>query len=113
MTDWSKPQIVDRITQAFPADVSGLIPPLIDIPAVFKDWPGTPWNEWQRRWFYQGLPHPLPTPRDGIDLDTAMGHLRAIQGSFQPRHEHKEAAVAYLASLWFKPCPLPDTGASP
>lgn len=39
--------------------------------------------------------------KDGIDGDTAVRHLRAIQGSFAPKHEHKMEAVAYLASRWF------------
>jgi hypothetical protein len=29
-------------------------------------------------------------------------HLKAIMGSFQPKHEHKTAGVAYLMSLWFE-----------
>jgi len=30
-------------------------------------------------------------------------------GSFEPQHEHKEAAVAYLMSLWFeKFVPTPE-----
>lgn len=33
--------------------------------------------------------------------DKAFRHLAACQGSFEPKHEHKQAAVAWLASLWF------------
>jgi hypothetical protein len=36
-----------------------------------------------------------------VDGELAIRHLQVIQASFEPKHEHKEAAVAYLASLWF------------
>ena len=104
MTDWSKPTAVDLLTQAFPAGIMSLLPAYEDIPPEFKRTPGTVWNAWQAKWFYRGLQESdLPTPVDGVDLFYAMGHLKTIQGSWEPKHEHKEAAVAYLASLWFKP----------
>jgi hypothetical protein len=40
--------------------------------------------------------------KEGVDGNLAFRHLSAIQRSFTPKHEHKEAAVAYLASLWFE-----------
>jgi len=44
----------------------------------------------------------LSMPNDGIDQNKALRHIKAILGSFEPKHEHKEAAAAYLLSLWFK-----------
>jgi len=44
----------------------------------------------------------VPPVKEGIDVNMALRHLHAIQGSFEPKHEYKEAAVAYLASLWFE-----------
>lgn len=41
-------------------------------------------------------------PREGIDAVVALTHLGVVQTSFEPTAEHKEAAVAYLASLWFE-----------
>ena len=50
-------------------------------------------------WFFRGLPK-FPEARAGIDENEAIRHLSAILKSFQPSHEHKEAAVAWLASRW-------------
>lgn len=79
------------------------MPPWENIPKEFKQFNGTSWNKWQTKWFYQGLTKAdIPVPLEGIDLSIALRHLATIQGSFEPKHEHKEAAVAYLASLWFQ-----------
>ena len=60
------------------------------------------WLAFQSRWFFRGLPETTSLDlKDGIDGKLAIRHLGAIQGSFAPKHEHKMAAVAYLASLWF------------
>ncbi len=98
--DWSQPTAVDDILLAFLAGISGLMPTMEEIPAEFQNHGGTVWNKWQSQWFFKGL-HKRPEPKDGIDQELAMRHLATIQGSFEPKHEHKEAAVAYLASLWF------------
>lgn len=83
---------------AFPAGISKLIPAYDDIPREFKT--GTnPWVKFQRQWFYGGL-QKMPKPKPGVDIQKAMRHLMAIQGRFEPKHEHKEAAVAFLASQW-------------
>ena len=70
------------------------------IPAEFKR-QSNPWARWQAEWFFKGLKtHPVPL--DGIDGNAAMRHLNHIQRSWDTSHEHKESAVAYLASLWFR-----------
>jgi hypothetical protein len=57
----------------------------------------------QVQWFYDGLKKDeIPPPREGIDTTTALRHLQAIQGSFEPKHEHKQECVAYFMSLWFQ-----------
>lgn len=99
---WSSPQAVSDLRHAFPAGIKHLMPTMEEIPEEFRSGAGTPWNRWQAEWFFSGLKS-RPTPKPGIDLDAAMRHLGTIQGSFDPKHEHKEAAVAYLASLWFEP----------
>ena len=101
MTDFSKPFQLDALRVAFPASVKDLMPAYEDIPAEFKRFPGTVWNKWQAEWFYKGL-NGFPKAKPGIDQDAALRHLEAIQGSWEPKHEHKEAAVAYLASLWLE-----------
>ena len=94
-----QPQEVSELEIAFPASVKRLMPTWDEIPAEFKR-QDNPWAEWQRRWFFKGL-QGRPSPKQGIDGNKAMRHLSVIQRSFEPKHEHKEAAVAYLASLWF------------
>ena len=84
--------------------ISKLMPEYNDIPAEFRSWNNaTPFNTWQSKWFYEGLkPEDMLKAKPGIDPDAAMRHLAAIQRSWEPKHEHKMAAVAYLASLWFE-----------
>lgn len=96
---WATPQEVDDITLAFPSDVLCLMPPYDQIPAEFKR--TCRWVMFQQDWFYRGIDPAGLIPRGGIDKRSALRHLAAIQGSFDPKHEHKEAAVAYLASRWF------------
>ena len=101
MTDFSKPFPVTDLDVAFPAVVSYLMPRYEDVPDEFKCFLGGYWNRWQRERFYNGL-QILPKAKPGIDLSVAIRHLASIQGSFEPKHEHKESAVAYLASLWLE-----------
>lgn len=102
LVSWSMPQDVDDSLYAFPADISHLMPSRDEIPSEFRFMRSTsPWNDWQAQWFFSGLKQ-QPTPKPGIDLTNAMRHLSVIQRSFEPKHEHKVEAVAYLASLWFE-----------
>jgi hypothetical protein len=106
---WAAPQVVDDVTLAFPANVvADLMPTREECEAALKAMPdrGRGWREFQRQWFFHGLdPKTTVNLREGIDGKTAFRHLSAIQGSFEPKHEHKEAAVAYLASRWFEDVP--------
>lgn len=79
--------------------VSQLIPSYDQIPDQYKVW-HSPWSTWASTWFFCGLEY-KPVPKEGIDLDEALDHLQVIQRCTSISHEHKEAAVAYLASLWF------------
>ena len=97
-TDWSCPQPVTDIDLAFPARALELMPPADQIPAVDRKW-----LDFQHDWFMNGLPDDCEIDlMPGIDGNEAMRHLRVIQGSYAPKHQHKQAAVAYLASLWFR-----------
>ena len=98
MSKFDKPQDVTKISSI--GGVDKLMPPYGSIPAEFKS-TGNAWSRWQADWFYSGLKE-IPTAKDGINAKKAMAHLAAIQRSWEPKHEHKAAAVAYLASLWFK-----------
>lgn len=85
---------------AFPGNVSHLMPAPNDIPREFSHAKNM-WNRFFNDMFYSGILTADLRPRDGIDPQKALRHIRAIAGSFQPQHEHKEAAVAYLMSQWF------------
>ena len=92
----------------FPAGMDRLMPPQEKIPDAFKKHSGTRWNELQARWFFSGLPEGTKwVPNKGINKDADFRHLKAIQSSWDPKHEYKEAAVAYLMSLWFKKVDAP------
>lgn len=96
-----EPKKISDAMLAFPADVRDMMPDYEDIPPEFKS-SGNEWVRMQRSWFYEGLSAAsMFMPSEGIEAEEAFRHLSAIQGSFQPKHEHKVAAVAYLAHLWF------------
>lgn len=97
-----QPQEIHPVLMAFPASVEHLTPAYEDIPAEFKRHEGTPWNRLVSRWFFQGVQDVKWDAKPGIDPTMALRHLKCILHSYEPKHEHKEAAVAYLASLWFK-----------
>lgn len=100
------PQEIPDVMLAFPASVEKeLMPEYKEIPEEFRDLNRkTPWNDLFSKWFFEGLESDeIFIPKEGIDKMSALRHINAIMRSFQPKHEHKEAAVAYLLSLWFQP----------
>ena len=107
MKDWSKPKEVSDGDLAFgPSDLPNLMPARDEIPEEFGHCGNNPWVKWQSKWFFRGLDESeVPVAKKGIDQDMAIRHLGSIQSSWAPKHEHKQEAVAYLASLWFKKCP--------
>ena len=97
---WKQPQEVDGLALAFGGNIADLMPAYTTVPDEFKS-RGNKWVQFQQDWFFYGLADVKWKPKKGIDKDRALRHLKAIQASWEPKHEHKEAAVAYLASLWF------------
>lgn len=96
-----EPKDVDPVFMAFPANVVGTYLPLWDeIPEEFKQHDHTKWNQKFNTLFFVGAQIKLE-PKKGIDPAKAWAHIRACMGSFEPKHEHKEAGVSYLMSLWF------------
>jgi hypothetical protein len=102
---WAAPTEVDRITAAFPANVVGIfLPPWDEIPDEFRTkwhYDNHPWCGLVNKWFGAGLSGDEVTAKDGIDRNVAIRHLKACMGSFEPKHEHKIAGVAWLMSRWF------------
>ena len=96
-----KPIKVTDAQLVFPADTSKHLPSYSGIPEEFQRG-RTPWNKLVTRWFFKGLPVDAEFhPRDGIDANDAFRHIRYCMGSWEPKHEHKEAGCAYLLSQWF------------
>jgi hypothetical protein len=97
---FQQPTEISDVGLVFPGSVLHLMPEYAQIPEEFKR-SGNKWCKWQSDWFYAGLSE-MPRAQEGIDLQKALRHLKAIQGSWEPKHEHKQAAVAYLASQWLE-----------
>lgn len=100
------PKPVSDADVAFGAKCRDLMPAMADIPREFKGG-STPWNDVFNKWFFQGFDARALVTKPGIDRKLAFRHLKAFVGSWEPSHEHKEAAAAFLLSLWFEPLPEP------
>ena len=81
------------------------LPKWNDIPEEFKDRNcRTPENDLVSTWFFKGLTEndvERLRPRDGVDKEKALAACSACLCSWAPKHEHKEAGVAYLIREWF------------
>ena len=78
------------------------MPKMNDIPKEFRNMNSrNKWNRFQQDWFFNSVPGLQVWPKEEIDPEKALQHLSGIQRSYEPKHEHKVASVAYLASLWF------------
>jgi hypothetical protein len=104
------PKAVDDVTLAFPANVEELMPEMVDIPVAFHCGGHTWGNLLFNAWFFRGLTSLDIVAKPGIDKEMALRHIKAIMRSFQPNHEHKEAACAYLFDLWFEPATWESKG---
>lgn len=96
------PQKVSKIDQVFGGGAMKLLPPMAEIPDQFKNFPGTPWNRLVSKLFFNGGSIAHLQPKDGINKQDAIAHISTCLGSFEPKHEHKEAGCAYLFSIWFE-----------
>ena len=97
---FEKPIEVSDVDIAFGGNMKNLLPEMADIPEEFFS-SNNEFVEFQNNWFFKGLDK-VPKAKDGIDIKKAIRHLSAIQGSFEPQHEQKQAGVAYLASRWLE-----------
>lgn len=95
-------QDVTVVDVNFGGDIKKLLPAYNDIPAEFKRYSGTKWNNVVTDWFFCGLKNCVWTPKPGIDTKKALAHIAAVMASFDLKHEHKEAGCAYLMSEFFE-----------
>jgi hypothetical protein len=108
MDKFDKPAEVSGVDMAFGGDMKKLLPPYEDIPEEFHSMHNK-WGKIAARWFFEGLPKGTKfLPKEGIEPGAAVPHLKAILVSFEPKHEHKQAGVAWLMSRWFEDIEIPE-----
>jgi hypothetical protein len=100
MSNFEQPADVDALDAAFPASVKHLMPPFSEI----REWDMA--AKWSNRlfndWFFWGIESTDGlVPKEGIEKPKALRHIRTVMSSFDPKHEHKEAACAFLFDKWF------------
>lgn len=83
------------------------LPEWKDIPEEFKRY-SNPFAQIASELFFKGgkLADYGLTPKEGVDIGKATRAIRSCLGSFDPKHEHKEAGVAYMLSEWFDRAPV-------
>lgn len=94
---------INPVDVAFGGGAMKILPPMAEIPAEFKNC-NRP-NKWMQcvsDWFFCGLKNCKWTPKEGVDTGKAIAAIQCCIGSFEPKHEHKEAGCAYLLSQWFE-----------
>ena len=78
------------------------MPKMDEIPKEYQSMMGTTkWHRAQSDWFYKGISMDSLVVKPGVDKVRATRAIQAIQCSWEPKHEHKVSAVAYLLSEWF------------
>lgn len=93
------PVHVDDVLIVFPGEIEFLMPDPGEI--LRSESLPLMWVRFQYEWFRYGLQNAQLVPHDDIDAKEALRHLQCIQGSYGIKHEHKQQAVAFLASIWF------------
>ena len=86
------------------------MPPWEYVPSGFKN-NKNPYCKAVSSWFFEGGTGNSKAfatangakfkPKEDVDGEKAMRAIRAVLGSFDPKHEHKIAACAYMLSEWF------------
>lgn len=98
----ARPLPVTDVDLAFGGKMDKLLPLYRSLPEEFQH-EHDQFSPLVNRWFFSGLDKTLLKAKDGIDEKMAWRHLAAIMRSFEPKHEHKVAGVAWLMSQWFEP----------
>jgi len=97
-----KPIEVTNLDIAFGGKAMKILPAYSAIPGDFKR-ESNKWNSFISRWFFNGLSkNDWPKPKPEVSGKLAMLNIQACLADFEPKHEHKIAGAAYLASQWFE-----------
>jgi hypothetical protein len=102
-TQFKEPQDVEKMDSIFGGNISKLMPRFSALPEEFREYWHNDRNKWcclANQWMHGDLQGYSFVPKEGIDMQKAFRHAGAIMRSFEPKHEHKIAGVAYLLSLW-------------
>lgn len=98
--------VFDGATAAFGARLQDY-PPMSAVPEVRKEFR----NAFSTLFFKGGkLADFGLSIKPGLDRDQVMTALRSLMSSFDPKHEHKEAVVAWCLSEWCLSTPHTPTG---
>lgn len=99
LEDFAKP-FDEKVLSNYNLNAHYLMPRREDIPTYYPDI--RRFEKLQSEWFYSGIKkEDLGSAKIGINQNLALNHLNLIQRSFDPSHEHKSEAVAWLMSKWF------------
>jgi hypothetical protein len=96
---------ITKVTGAdivFPARVDHLMPPYEELIGKRKDPEHRRLEEVAQRAFFKGMDAGPWKPKEGVNKDDALRQIQCILGSFEPKHEHKIAGVAFLLGEWFE-----------
>src|ERR1700761_6249799 len=97
---------IDKVSVVF-GDIKHM-PRFSTLPEKFQnDWHYEPHCKAVGKWFYSGakpikdgiqLGDEVYKAKPGVDAPKALAAIRAVLGSFEPKHEHKMAACGYMLS---------------
>lgn len=80
------------------------------LPADFKRHNGNDYCKAISAWFFRGakahangiqIDGVTFTAKPGVDPKKALAAIKSIMGSWDPKHEHKEAGCGFLLAEWF------------
>jgi len=101
---WQRPMVWSTDDRCLSEQVrmAKYLPPMDIVPSEFKGEYGqaVKWCEVINDFFFSGAENIRLTCRDGITQGDVLRHLNVILPSWEPSHEHKMAACAWLLSLW-------------
>jgi len=86
--------------------IDGIIPKYDEIPKEYKDMCPkdqkiAKMHKFMETWFFCGVGNVKFIPKEGIDKDKAFRMVSCVIRSWEPSHEHKEAAVTYMLCEFF------------